>query len=333
MSTSSPAPIWILLATFNGARFLPALLDSLRAQTERNWKLLAGDDASTDGTLAQLRAFAADDARVEILHPASARLGACANFARLLQAAKAAGAAHFALCDQDDVWHADKLARMRTALEGGDPAVPMLVYADLHLVDAGGRSLGCSHFGRAGTPRVRAGVDTWLLAHNLVPGCAVAGNRALLELALPLPEAICHHDWWLLLLAAAAGTVRALEGELTDYRQHDGNLVGAASPLRRAAAFVPHFAARSAAARQQYWLAVEQACALLRRAQEKDVRLHARWRRAAEAACVRLGDRRRCARLCAALCGPVQRLGAGRKLLMAAAAVRRRPADAGARAC
>lgn len=331
MAERGLAPIWILLATFNGERFLPALLASLSAQTDDNWKLLVSDDASTDGTMAQLRSFAATDARMEILAAADGPLGACANFARLLQAALAAGAAFFALCDQDDVWHADKLARMRSELADGDPTMPMLVYADLNLVDVGGNGLGESHFSRAGTPQVRAGVDTWLFAHNLVPGCAMAGNRALLELALPVPVAIHHHDWWLLLVAAATGKVRAVDDELTDYRQHGGNLIGAASPLRRALAFVPHFSARVAAARAQYWLAVDQADVLLTRAQERQASLYEKWRRAAKAACDRLGDSRRGVRLRAALFGPVQRLGVGRKLLMAAAAVPRRPYESVAR--
>lgn len=316
MAERALAPIWIVLATFNGERFLPMLFDSLRAQTERNWRLLVGDDASTDGTMPQLQAFAAVDDRVDILAAASGRLGACANFARVLEAGRAAGAEYFALCDQDDVWRADKLARMRAALADVDPSVPALAYADLALADEAGRSLGSSHFARAGAMQVREGVDIWLLAHNLIPGCAMVGNRALLELALPLPAAVAHHDWWLLLLAAAAGEVIAVDAELTDYRQHGGNLIGAASPLRRAAAFVPDFSARFAAARLQYWLAVDQAAALLKRATQRRVRLHARWSLAAQVTSERLGHPRASVRLRAALGGPVQRLGMARKLLM-----------------
>lgn len=322
-------PIWILLAACNGERFLPTLLRSLRTQTDENWKLLAADDVSDDGTLAQLRTVAATDQRIEVLdfdtqHAASGRLGACANFGRLLQAAHVCGAQYFALCDQDDVWHADKLARMRASLDAGEArfgvATPLLAYADLRLVDAAGRSLGASHFARAGAPQVRAGVGSWMLAHNLIPGCAMVGNRALLQAALPLPAAIHHHDWWLVLLAASAGEVLAVDAELTDYRQHDANLIGAASPLSRAVAFLPQFSARFAVARSQYWLAVEQAAALLERAVTRSLRLHPGWERAGRSTRDQLGSSRRVQRIRAAIAGPVQRIGFARRLLMLACA-------------
>ncbi len=320
-----PEPIWILLASYNGERFLPALLDSLRAQTDGNWKLLAADDVSDDGTMAQLRAAAAVDRRIEILDsPVTHRLGACANFARLLHAALEGGAHSFALCDQDDVWHADKLARMRSALRAGEvrcgTTTPLLAYADLRLVDAAGHSLGASHFGRAGAAQARTGADTWLLAHSLIPGCAMLGNRALLQAALPLPATIHYHDWWLVLIAAASGEALAVDAELTDYRQHGGNLIGAAAPLARAAAFLRRFSARSAAAHSQYWLAVAQAAALLDRAAAGSLRLHPHWEEAALIMRDRLGSVHRIERIAAAAVGPVQRLGFARRMLMLACA-------------
>lgn len=41
----------ILLSTYNGAAYLPALLDSLDAQTLTDWVLLWRDDGSSDGTV------------------------------------------------------------------------------------------------------------------------------------------------------------------------------------------------------------------------------------------------------------------------------------------
>lgn len=317
------APVWILLATFNGARFLPELMASLFAQTDSDWIVLASDDASEDRTPELLRDYAARDRRIVLLPPVAGRLGACANFERLLQAALEVGAGWFALCDQDDVWYVEKLAAMRAALLNPlfDAAVPMLAYADLALIDDEGRCLAPSHFGHAGVPQVRTGVDVWLLAHNLVPGCAMLGNRALLELALPLPAQVRHHDWWLLLVAAAAGEVRAVDAVLTGYRQHSGNLIGAASPMRRAWAFVSHFAERFDAARRQYALAVAQDRALLERsAQRVGPTLNPRWARLAACACAQLGSARCRTRVAAVLGGPVRRLGMARNLLMLVAA-------------
>ena len=45
------AAVDILLATYNGARYLPELLASLEAQTFRDWRLIVRDDGSSDGSL------------------------------------------------------------------------------------------------------------------------------------------------------------------------------------------------------------------------------------------------------------------------------------------
>ena len=58
----------ILLATYNGERFLAEQLDSIIAQTHQNWRIWARDDGSTDGTLALLKAYKAQLAeKLEIL--------------------------------------------------------------------------------------------------------------------------------------------------------------------------------------------------------------------------------------------------------------------------
>ena len=49
----------ILLAAYNGERFLREQLDSLLAQTWEQWHLTVSDDGSTDGTSAILDEYAA----------------------------------------------------------------------------------------------------------------------------------------------------------------------------------------------------------------------------------------------------------------------------------
>jgi glycosyltransferase involved in cell wall biosynthesis len=57
-----PAPrISVILPCYNAEAFVADALESLLAQTYRDFEVLALDDGSTDGTLAILRAFAADD--------------------------------------------------------------------------------------------------------------------------------------------------------------------------------------------------------------------------------------------------------------------------------
>jgi hypothetical protein len=66
-----------------------------------------------------------------------------------------------------------------------------------------------------------------LLTQNFVTGCATAMNRALVNLALPLPANIIMHDWWLALCGAACGQLAYLPKALVRYRQHAANQLGA----------------------------------------------------------------------------------------------------------
>ena len=134
----------IVLCTYNGAAYLQPQLDSLLAQTRLPDEIVIGDDGSTDASVDMLQAFAARarDAGIEVqlLHHGE-NIGYVDNFSAGLRAAK--GDVLF-LCDQDDVWWADKLARMAERFEQ-DPAL-LLLHGDARLVDAEGHSLDCSLF-------------------------------------------------------------------------------------------------------------------------------------------------------------------------------------------
>ena len=62
------ATIDVLLATYNGARFLPEQLSSLGDQTYKDWRLVVRDDGSSDDTLAIIKRWAQDaDVPVKIV--------------------------------------------------------------------------------------------------------------------------------------------------------------------------------------------------------------------------------------------------------------------------
>lgn len=219
--------VLILMSTFEGEPFLEAQVHSLRAQTRADWRLLVRDDGSRDGTVPLLRALARQDGRIHLLEDALGNLGPAMGFSRLMEAALAEPAPMIAFADQDDVWHADKLARQIEALEATPPATPVLVHSDLALVAASGEGLGQTFMQRRGLrPPAGAGLRT-LLLHNHIVGCSMLINRPLLRLATPVPQRAHMHDWWLGLCAAAGGEIRYLSEPLLDYRQHAGNRVGA----------------------------------------------------------------------------------------------------------
>ena len=104
----------ILLATCNGALYLPEQLDSLLAQTCRGWRLLVRDDGSSDGTREILENYRSRHPDVIMIIPGEGQnLGACGNFSCLLEQSDAP---YIMFCDQDDVWLPDKIEITLTAM-------------------------------------------------------------------------------------------------------------------------------------------------------------------------------------------------------------------------
>ena len=224
--------VYIVMATFQGADYLPQQIDSIRQQTLLDWTLLIRDDGSSDATREILRRQAALDSRLVLLEEDGPRLGAAKSFARLAEEAYRRGAEYLFFADQDDFWHPEKLdrqlTRMRQLEQSCDGPVPGMVYTDLEVCDAELHRIHPSFLryachSQGGPNRLRT-----LLARNFVPGCACLVNRPLLDFALPMPSAAVMHDWWLTLSAAAIGRIAGLGEPLGRYRQHGHNASGSA---------------------------------------------------------------------------------------------------------
>lgn len=218
----------IVLATYNGQRYLEEQLDSLLGQSVSNTRILIGDDGSLDGTLQLVDQYAVKlPGRVQTLPKDPGSKGACGNFNRLLMASDAP---YVFLCDQDDVWDADKvhvaleLLRELESVYGTD--TPILVHTDLRVVDQN-LAVTSDSFFEFQNLDAHASAFKQLLVQNMVTGCTVVVNRALLNKALPIPADAIMHDWWLALVAAAFGKIGFLNRATVSYRQHGANTVGA----------------------------------------------------------------------------------------------------------
>lgn len=228
MSPNAPQ-IDIVLATYNGAAYLSQQLESLLDQSHQNWHLYARDDGSRDDSRNILKSFQrAYPERVTLLDDELGPLGIVGNFQRLLQASQAP---YVALCDQDDVWLPHKLTHSLATLRETEKETgaqwPLLVHSDLQVVDAKLKPLAESFWAYQHLDASRGWSLNRLLVQNVVTGCTVLMNRALLNKALPLPAGVLMHDWWLALVAASFGQVIALPEAGLQYRQHGRNGVGA----------------------------------------------------------------------------------------------------------
>lgn len=228
-ATGQRPDVAVVLCSFNGARYLPVQLQSLLDQTRRPDELVLVDDDSTDATWSILTAFRrqAEDAGIRVvLEKNDHNLGYLRNFE---YAIGLAGAGLVFLCDQDDAWHVEKIARMEEVFLAR-PALSLL-HTDARLVDSGGADMQCGLFEALEVTRDEvaqlhsgAGFDV-LLRRNVVTGATAAFRRGALEHAIPFPDEWVH-DEWLAMVCAARGEIDCLEEKLIDYRQHGGNQIG-----------------------------------------------------------------------------------------------------------
>lgn len=215
------AQVVILMAVYQGHDYLPAQLQSIAAQSHRDWSLIASDDGSTDGSDRILHDFAASQppGRVDLAH--GPRHGAPANFRALLMQVPPA-ATHVALSDQDDVWHPDRLTRGIAALPDDRPAIWCSRVANC---DAALNRKSLSPLPR------RAPSFRHALMQNLVQGNTLLMNRAAFDIvAAANTEAgpVIMHDWWIYqIITGAGGQVIYDPQPSVMYRQHDRNVVGA----------------------------------------------------------------------------------------------------------
>lgn len=217
------ADVTILMACFNGARFLPEQLASFAAQRGVDWRLIAGDDGSADGTRRVLEAFAAQwPDRVTVVD--GPQQGASAHFLWLIGCAGIgqAGIGALAFADQDDRWLPTKLAEALRELDkcGSDPAL---------FVSRGALWRGDGAGSAIKVPQVQPGFRH-ALVQNIGPGHAMAVNSAAAEVLKRMVAAGAQpfwHDWWVYQMVTGLDGHVLLGREVQVlYRQHGANLVG-----------------------------------------------------------------------------------------------------------
>ena len=261
-SPSSDRRVSVALCTYNGQAFIGDQLRSILTQTRPPDEIVVVDDCSTDDTLRVVSNLAKAASMPLRQYSNATNLGFVRNFERAVSLAT--GDVIF-LADQDDVWPPMKIERM---LPHFNDQTVLLVHSDARLVDDQLRDLGFSllealEMREWERERFRQGrgLDV-LIRRSLVTGAATAIRKDLLRLALPFPAGWVH-DEWLAVIAALAGRVERTDAALLQYRQHEGNQIGA---RRRGfiERYVPNVGLPSAARKQR----VERLQALHRRAIE-----------------------------------------------------------------
>ncbi|MHA6236552.1 glycosyltransferase [Pseudomonas fluorescens group sp. PF-69] len=219
----------VLLAAYNGVRWIEEQLSSILEQKNVDVKIYISIDPSADGTEEWCAKYAAIYPQVVVLPWAGKFGGASRNFFRLIRDVNFDPYDFIALADQDDVWHQDKLQRATDAIS-------------LRKVDAYSSNVTAfwpdkkSHLLHKAQPQV-----TWdFLFEAAGPGCTYVLNKSF---ALKLKDSVRAdwqklqevrlHDWYCYALARSHGYRWFIDPiPSMDYRQHGNNQVGANKGLR-----------------------------------------------------------------------------------------------------
>ncbi|MDP9902195.1 glycosyltransferase [Variovorax ginsengisoli] len=221
--------VLVLMATYNGAPWVRAQVDSIMSQKGVDVHLVISDDRSKDGTVSMLQTIFGSDTRVEIREREKSSGSAGANFGSMIRDATDCLDYDFvALADQDDIWNEEKLLHAVTALAGAQ----------------GGYSCAAEAFWDDGRKKVLRQSPILRRADFLYEGAGQGCTFVLpsetfshVQLFCKKNEALVlpfhYHDWLIYLIVRARGFNWIFDqASWIRYRQHAGNEIGARKGIR-----------------------------------------------------------------------------------------------------
>lgn len=219
--------IAILMATYNGEKYICQQIDSILSQTCKDWELYIHDDGSADNTIAAVENYVEKYPDKIHLIDGKSTGGAKYNFFYLFGQVEAP---YYMTCDQDDVWLDKKIEltydKMLTIENKAD--VPCLVYTELRVVDSELNTIADTMSEYQSLDCHKRTINQFIL-QNSVTGCTMMVNMALRDKMLHITDIdnTIMHDWWAALVAAQFGKTAFIDEPTILYRQHGDNSLGA----------------------------------------------------------------------------------------------------------
>ena len=220
--------IEILLATYNGEKYVGEQIDSIINQTYNNWELLIRDDNSKDRTLEILKEYEKKDKRIKVIEDKKGNLGFVKNFEELLNNSKEDWVM---FSDQDDYWLENKIEKYVAILNTSSEDIlkkPMLIHSNSFICDDNLEIIKDEFINSKIANKYNE--DDFYFAY-FVQGSTVLINRAIIDLALPFSKNVTVHDRYFHLLAEFFGKRIFINESLIKYRQHSNNKIGAKTSI------------------------------------------------------------------------------------------------------
>ncbi len=218
--------ICVLLAVYNGERYLREQIDSILHQRIVDVSILIRDDGSKDGSKSILKEYEKQE-NVEVIY--GQNLGCANSFRALLEAAydKLGAFDYFAFSDQDDVWLPEKLSVACGVLEMMDATRPCAYCSNVMAVDAQLNEIG-TRWDKSESFITKAQSLVCSMSH----GCTMLFNGKVIEIFHQYPpQKIVLHDLWVMHMCMFLGDIQYDPNPYILYRQHGNNVLGAKNTI------------------------------------------------------------------------------------------------------
>lgn len=226
----------IMMATYNGEKYIQDQIESLQNQTFTNWELYISDDNSTDGTLSLLKKLKAKEPRIKTIIKNKSRYhGSYANYFNIMNYVKnnCTYFDYYFYCDQDDIWKRNKLEQEIIALKKIESkysdSIPAFCYCDLLICDQNCKSTGDKMSNHIRTQFIDNPYNTFF-KEQYVWGTTMAHNNAMWDLIyigdLDQTKNLLTHDGYISRYAATYGKTAYISEPLVLYRRTGNNVSG-----------------------------------------------------------------------------------------------------------
>lgn len=207
----------IVLASYNGERFIKQQIQSIISQMNRQDELIISDDGSTDETVNIIKKFV--DYRIKLTN--GPQKGVIKNFEHAIQ--QTSGQI-IVMADQDDIWLDNRLKNIRKYFSG--TTNKMAVYqSQLKFIDAKKNVVFASPM------KPVSGIVRNVIRNRYI-GAMMAFSSSLKDYILPFPENIAMHDQWIgLVNEILKGEFKISNEPEVLYRRHGQNLTGETKKL------------------------------------------------------------------------------------------------------
>lgn len=210
--------ISVVIAAYNGEKYIMEQLRSVLCQLGENDEIVISDDLPSGSTFPAIEELVKNDKR--IVYIKGPGKGVIRNFENAIKNAKGD---YIFLCDQDDIWLDGKVEAVKKELDGG----ALVVMHDAYITDDELNITEESFFDSHGSS---TGYIKNIIKNSYI-GCCMAFSAKLKPYILPFPENLPMHDQWIGLIGEKTGKVSLINKQYIYYRRHDGAVTGGQTSL------------------------------------------------------------------------------------------------------